>query len=755
MSVITVLQAVPRKPLTKAISSLVTPEGNQEYKIGQYDIGISHFSGTEYPVASFDDLAKILNRLVKDKYSCAVRGVMKQGINKEHFRRRKTSNPIEGAIEEIDQNWVCLDVDSLPLAAVGGALSGAPAAVRDFLPSCFQRAACWWSYSPSQGYKQGSTVSLHMWFYLDEEISNEELKRYFNLFNLSFKELYGVERLVDLVMFDSIQIHYTAGPDLIGIEDVLPQRSGILPGEPCVKLTEDWIKIAGMETGAVEKYIQRIGDDKDGFHSPILSASAAWIKAYKFSENGNKEFKALIRDSVNRANSDGHTKEQIERYCSDAFLDNLLRTASEKGFDKNTINLDINAKMFFQNYIYVEGAHKFYDKDADMHIAIGAMDLLARKHIHGAQGSKTFHDSEGDTVKQVLNVPGKDAMSAVIYEGIKVYNKWRGRQATYVEGSSAAPWEDHIHYLCSHRDAETNLLLDYFAFIVANPGRKVKWAPIIGSEHQGTGKSIIKIPMRKIYGKGAVEIGTEDVRNAFNWYMESELIFVEEVYGPDNRIMVNNIKARLTENKVSINIKGLPQYEAPNFANFVMFTNHQAPFPMDPHDRRFLMLFSELEPKKTEYYDDLGKWLEENGNGVYSWATDRNLKGFNSDKAPLVTTEKSYVIESSGNPTFIKLKSAMEDLSWPLHHDIVYSRDLLYEINASQRWQMNPYSLSLKLKKLGMKNYGRIDVDGRKETAWVVRDWAKWGSVEPGKIKEYMNGKSIGSERDWNNAMNL
>ena len=160
---------------------------------------------------------------------------------------------------------------------------------------------------------------------------------------------------------------------------------------------------------------------------------------------------------------------------------------------------------------------------------------------------------------------------------------------------------------------------------------------------------MIKLALRQIYaeGEGVYEIGTENIRSAFNNYMESELVVVEEVYGPDNRGMVNQIKAKLTEPVVDINIKGLPNYQAPNFANFIMFTNHAVPFPMDPSDRRFMMIFSYAKPKENSYYHRMVDWLKENPDTIYSWALDRDLSEFNSGDAPPVSAAKTEVIENS------------------------------------------------------------------------------------------------------------
>lgn len=757
MSSITILKAVPLRPITKTISAKTLTTGTMEYVIGQYDQNITFFSGEEVPLSNFEDLAKTLDKLVKDKYSCVIRGAIKQGVLKDQFKRRKSSNPVEGAIEDVDQNWVCLDLDSVPLVALGCTLEEAPAALRSMLPTCFAEARCWWNFSASQGFKSSGGVSVHMWFWLDDETSNAELKRYFTVFNESCKEIYGLDRLVDTVMFDSIQIHYTAPPDLVEVFDPLKVRHGILDGKPTVRLTEDWIKSSQLDTNAITRHLERIGDDKDGFHSPILSASASWVRSYGSTEKTNVEFKLLVRDYVARANKDGHNQEQMDRYTSDSFLDQLLKSAAVKGFDKNAVVIDANAAEMFKGYVYVESVHKFFKLKSSDWTSVGAFDQVSRKLLHMSGGSKIFIDAGGEIVDNVLSVPGSDPMQVIIHEGKRIYNKWRGRTAMLLDTYECQRWEDHIAFLCDGRVDVTEALLDYFAFIISKPGEKVNWSPIIGSEFGGIGKSIIKMPMRAIFNNGCTEIGTEDIRNPFNGYMESELIFVEEIYGPDNRQMVNQIKAKLTETTVRINIKGIPQYDAPNFANFVMFTNHRVPFPMDPGDRRFMMVFSDSKPKLQEYYDELAAWLKEHVNDIYTWACRRNLSKFNQFRAPLLTEEKQVVIASSQGVLNQKLVAARDDMTWPFQFDVVNLHSLIAAINQGQKWQVTPTLMIQELKKVGAVKYDREvrTPSGARLPIWIVRDFSKYQRMNPKDIMDMVTTQQIGDERSYylNNSM--
>ena len=755
-----ILRSQPKKPLTKTIMSKVNAQGEEYYDVGQYNQKIMRFSGREVPITSFDELVSVLDNLSDDMYSCIVRGALIHGTNPDSFYRRKTTNPKEGCIEDVDQQWVCLDIDGIPLHSLGCTLEESPKVIQKMLPTCFAKASCWWNFSASQGFKDGNKVSLHMWFWLDDEISNAELKRYFTLFNESFEEVYGIKRFVDPILFDQIQIHYTAPPDLINIKDPIKQRKGInVATNPTVKITEEWIRDSKMDEGAISKHLERVGDDKDGFHSPLLSASAAWVRTYGLNEATRNEFKMIARDTIARSDTSRHDEEQMKRYLSDSFLDKLLDSAQQKGFDSKAVIVDMDSRKFFSGYVFCEMSNKFFKKSSSDFVDKGSFDLVARPVLKMANGTKTFIDAGGDIVDNAISIPGEEAMSVITWQNKKVYNKWRGRIAVKLLEYDASPWEKHISFLCDDRKDVTDTLLDYLAYIITHPGEKVNWCPIIGSQAQGTGKSMIKVVLEQIYAENGVsEIGTEDIRNQFNQFMESELVLVEEVYGPDNRAMVNQLKAKLTEKTVMINIKNVPQYKAPNFANFIMFTNYSVPFPMDAGDRRFMMIYSHRRPQPQEYYNKLLKWLESAGDIVYSWAMDRDLSKFDRGRAPMVTAEKAEVVSSSRNSIDELLYNGIENSTWPFQHDVVMLEELAIRITGVSKYEVSVAKIGMALKSLNVTTVSGIKkIDGRRKrfTLAIVRDVEKYTKMSDSDLFDVAVTNIIGERRDYYELTNM
>jgi P4 family phage/plasmid primase-like protien len=96
--------------------------------------------------------------------------------------------------------------------------------ILDMLPALFQDTTCYYKFSSSQDVspkvKGENTISIHLWFWLDREITDGEWKRY----------LRSEKAPVDLTLFNPVQIHYIAKPIFENMDDPLPKRSGIFEG---------------------------------------------------------------------------------------------------------------------------------------------------------------------------------------------------------------------------------------------------------------------------------------------------------------------------------------------------------------------------------------------------------------------------------------------------------------------------------------------------------------------------------------------
>jgi Family of unknown function (DUF5906) len=678
MTSMLVLTASPKKPITKTVVQKVDAlTGEISYVIQQYDTNIKYFSSKDWPVNNFEDLARSLQVLMGEHSSCVIRGQIKDGVDREHHERRKAQGD-GGCIEDVDQQWVALDVDDFPLAALGtNNIYEAPALLKKMLPTCFADASCFWKFSSSTGFKSKGTVSVHFWFWLSAPASNRELKEYFEVFNKSFKDLYGVEKnFVDTVFFDSAQIHYTAAPVLIGFKDPIKNRCGIIPGADAVHLTDDTEPSGSVEEveKTVHAKLKMVGADKKGFHGPLLSASMIAARVWP-GVNGLNQFKALAREAIAAAEKGVHTKEQIDRYVSDHFLDNLFNTASRKIEEGPGANTSPEIQTLIRRYIFVKSMNKYYDTRSGFDLVEESLNKSAMKYTNGKKIASTiFHSGIGQQVESLVFRPDFPSKTKFTEKGADYYNTWEGRIGEVLaEPPVIEPLINHVDFLCDGREEEREQLLDFMAYIIANPGKKIRWAPVISGQ-EGTGKSTLKHILRRVYRKMSIrEISVADLESQFNDYAESELIFLEEVYASNKMGMSDKLKALITEDTLNINKKFVQAKNTPNFINLMIFTNQQTPLYMSDSDRRYLMIRSNNPKKEQDYYDRLYQWIEheKTSDWLTTWAHTRDLSKFSPTKPPVMTMAKMKVISNSRPAAEQLLEQAKRERVWPLQHDVV------------------------------------------------------------------------------------
>ena len=669
---------------------------------------------------------------------------MREGTDRSGHVRRKAGGEA-GCIEEVDQQWVAIDIDKFPLAALGVSdIYEAPEAIRKLLPTCFAKAACWWKFSSSMGFTKAGTVSIHFYFWMSSPISNGELRSYFNSFNKSFAAAYGTEdKLIDLVFFDSIQIHYTAAPVLIGVKDPLSQRYGVLPGLAAVDLEDDILPtgdLASLETKVHDKLAQ-VGSDKEGFHVPLRGAAMVAARIWP-GATGLAQFKALARDAITRADKSQHSAEQVERYKSDYFLEQLFNSAAEK---IGTDNISPNVFTALQRYIFIRTANNYLDTTSGKTVVTDALNkefayLFGGKRV----ADKIFHENKNAfrEASHMEFVPGEKPKDVVSVQGIKVFNTWEGRNGSIINETPVIdPLIHHLMYLCDGDTSVVDQLLDFIAFIIKYPGKKVMWAPVI-SGHEGTGKSTLKRVMARVFKPASIkEITVTALESQFNPYMESEMIFLEEVYASSKMEVADKLKTIITEQYIDLNKKHEQQKNIRNYSNLMVFTNQTNPMYMSSTDRRYLVIRSESPKKPNEYYEALHEWIdhEKCADWLTTWSHLRDLSKFSPTKPPIVTEAKKRVIEASRPAAEQLFVTAMRERSWPLQHDAM----TLQKLKAVMRSPVTLSTMRGWLKNSGVEvrminNIEVVIVDSAGRTDDQILDLAK--SVVIGSEQDYHNG---------------
>ncbi|MCE7886671.1 MAG: hypothetical protein DYH13_04110 [Alphaproteobacteria bacterium PRO2] len=193
----------------------------------QYDKEIIfHFK--EYPVSNIHDVCNVLTEIEKDPKQFVIRArPLKESGSAVHRRMHGDL----AAFESKPRHWTMLDLDKIPRPVSLDPAHNPEEAVKwivKLLPECFQDVTCVYQFSSSQnipakiGDPPPATLSLHLWFWCDRKMDEEEWKRYLEAWP---------DCPVDPKIFMAVQPHYTAAPIIKGFDDPLPKRLGLLEGK--------------------------------------------------------------------------------------------------------------------------------------------------------------------------------------------------------------------------------------------------------------------------------------------------------------------------------------------------------------------------------------------------------------------------------------------------------------------------------------------------------------------------------------------
>jgi hypothetical protein len=309
---------------------------NGEIKNRSYG-NAAHFHVDIIPVDDFSGLCAVLTELAGHSYSFVIRGAPLHGTNLAHTRRllhpnKTTKEPATFAAAP--HHWFAVDIDHLAAPPLTDPVTDPEGCIEYLigkLPPETCDASFFWQFTSSQSLPGSEdTLSARLWGWSSEPRSDAELTRWTTAANRTGK-------VIDPVLYRAVQAHYIAAPIFEGgMTDPLPRRHGVRQGledevvlviPPPDPKNPEVVSGEGYPVGrGVQAYLAEIGGGR-GFRDPIKSAIASYIAIYG-SKADCSDLKAAIGKAIAKAVKDGkaggRTDAQLERYASDAYLDDLI-----------------------------------------------------------------------------------------------------------------------------------------------------------------------------------------------------------------------------------------------------------------------------------------------------------------------------------------------------------------------------------------------------------------------------------------------
>ncbi|MFL1405397.1 DUF5906 domain-containing protein [Marinobacter sp. M1N3S26] len=207
-----------------------------------------------------------------------------------------------------------------------------------------------------------------------------------------------------------------------------------------------------------------------------------------------------------------------------------------------------------------------------------------------------------------------------------------------------------LWHLCNRDKAVLDWVLKWLAYPLQHVGAKLDTALLFHSDVQGSGKSLFfGRVMTQIYGRYASILGQHQLESQYTDWRSRLLyaVFEEVLSRSEKHNQMGTIKHMITGTTQRIEQKFVSGWEEANHMNGVFLSNEIQPFPLEPTDRRFLVVW----PNKT--LDEplqalVSRELDSGGPAAfYQYLLDYELGDFNPHSKPLDTEARQRVIEFS------------------------------------------------------------------------------------------------------------
>jgi len=160
------------------------------------------------------------------------------------------------------------------------------------------------------------------------------------------------------------------------------------------------------------------------------------------------------------------------------------------------------------------------------------------------------------------------------------------------ERRAVAVIERHFEIMFPRED-ERRIVLDFLAYCVQNPGSKIKWALFVPSV-EGAGKGAILTLLAAAMGPRNVQsLSPQALTKEYNgWAIGRAFTVLNEIRlkGHNRHDIINAIKPMISDDEISIRQMQKDWYQAPNFTNYMAFSNFFDGIPESEGGRRWCMI---------------------------------------------------------------------------------------------------------------------------------------------------------------------
>jgi len=299
---------------------------------------------------------------------------------------------------------------------------------------------------------------------------------------------------------------------------------------------------------------------------------------------------------------------------------------------------DGHSPEWLEDWVFVTHEDKFFNVSTKRKVSEKGFNALYNREVGGMDSDVKASSMAMDLWR--IEIPDKiiylpSAGEYFDLNGMPCVNMYDPSSPPDIVDSYSAGDLEAIETVKKHfalvltEEGAVNIMLAWIAFCVQNPGKKVRWAPLVKGI-EGDGKTVIGKLLSAVMGMVNVgNVSTSVLNTAFTSWAEGRCInILEEIrmVGHNRHDVLNMLKPYITNDAITVHPKGINEYVAPNTVNYIAFTNHSDALPLEETDRRWWVSFTPFIDQKQlkeatglHYFEKLHNAIEGHPGALRKW----------------------------------------------------------------------------------------------------------------------------------------
>jgi hypothetical protein len=428
----------------------------------------------------------------------------------------------------------------------------------------------------------------------------------------------------------------------------------------------------------------------------------------------------------------------------------ILKSLRSDWYDASKVEFS-----FYEDVVYIGELNQFYNRTKGIFYT---PDAYQNNYAHLDADAKK-EALQGGRVMKVDKLDYAPKQTPVFIErGVTFCNSWIDLGDIPGVAGDVSTWLNHFDQLGWSEYREH--IVQWMAYTIRFPENKINHMIIMGSG-EGSGKDWLLTPLTKAMTGHTRSISGEELLSNFNDYvMGVKYLNINETeLGDRKEALAVSAKlkplATAPPNTLRVNQKGIKAIDVRNIVNSIMTTNSDLPVRLTGPSRRFLALWSELNPRDSTgnvspvwaaYWRTAWDWMKNGGDDavIHYLRNVVDLSTFNPAEPPPVTQFLRDILETSKTPAHQTVEAFINNKIGLFNSDILSAEDVSNVLRSGDVFaagymyadakQFTPVRCGQLLKGVVTAKRLRAGNAHTSKRLWVIRDVHKYEAMTAGEL---------------------